>query len=473
MADDAVVLLGMLRLSEQGTACALRDRVPLSLLCCVFALLDARSHCGLARAAHHFGRASRLPEASCHDVAVKWCQPTARLKQCVQSQRPRIVRMEGRAVRGFTRAVCAWLAPVTQLHTLRIRPMPLHDLQDLSALVSLRHLLIDAPNTASLGMALHACGPRLQTLRVSRVDALNISADISVYVGDLEARTTVAKQLAACTELESLGLQEVFHMSDVVGSLCRIPLPALRCLSVVQAGSTTDDFSHLSMHTNLTRLCHHVDSPPATRSKWPALPNLRVLDLGSSEFSHDHEAMCRAFPLLGSLRMASDSPLQLACFASLVELTIVVPSCLGWHYFADQVARLLQACTRLVRLGVQSFRDTHDKPECEWSMPHVSALTLCLLPCAYPRIRAPALRSLRILDAPPETLAQIVSDSALLETVECFTPCRQVPDGALAAALATAVGRTAGRVRVTHRSAPMDLGSAYCDRSLAPTDNWS
>ena len=466
----------------KDAGCALRDRVPLALLCCILSFLDQDGHVALSLAASHFRRAALLPQSSCQDITVSPRARSTVVPSGTLRLRPRVVRIARCTSAAFFDAACAWLAHVPQLHTLQIRTMPTQNLSALSAVGSLRHLSLDTPDALALVSALHACGSRLRALKMSRADNIDPRAPVDPKLDTLDfARaiilgaerlnvTTFEQQLATCTLLESLAVQTARgaeHFVRVLGSDC---LPALRSLSLVQGTGGTASLAALSSHTNLSLLCCHAATRRICR-EWPALPHLRTLDLGSTAFQHDDfGAIQCAFPLLDHLRLACDRPEELAGLVHLTDLTIIdaAPSGIDWLDFADRVARLLPLLPGLERLGVQCHRRRREHRDCTWTMSRVTTLSLSLLPANYPRIRAPALRWLRANYVPAQVIVATAAESPRLEHVEC---CGESPFE-VAELLVGVRAQVKGPLRIVGREREIDLEAGYCNDSLAVSDNW-
>ena len=452
------------------------DRVPLALLCCILSFLDSDAHAAASTVSRPLRRAARLPEASCHDVAVRWNSKLACLASLQLLQRPRVVRFDRLVDAQCFNATCAWLATATRLHTIRFGHTP-SELYALSRVGSLRHLFLDTPSTCSVATALHVCSSRLQSLHLWNADYVSVSVVINLRNqsgdGPKFCATTIAAQLALCTAIESL----TFHMArdkDTVflTVLGATDMPALRSLSFSQMVAGTSALAGLSRHTGLTSLCYHVADAD---TMWPLLGGLQTLDLGSSGSAHDYAAIYAAFPRLGRLRISCAYPAKLAGFTELTDLTVVDPrpSELGWVDFMDDFAALLPQLTKLERLGVQCSRRQDTVQDRVWRMPRVSQLTLCLRTATYPRIRAPLLRSLRVSDAPRnadfcETVAETVRCSPLLRLVECVSLVPLLESGALADALK----RTKGRARLVNTQRQLNLECDHRSRPFAAADNW-
>ena len=471
---DACVLID----ERVPLACALRDRVPLPVLCCVYSFLEFREHSRMAGAGRHFRRAALLPESSCHDISAKWDTLSWDIVASQLRQRPRTARFNHPLAR--IDEVVRWLSAAPQLHTLQLGSTERCNLALLAQLTSLRHLLLNEPDTASLASALRACGRRLLTLHICNADAIEMQEPVGVRGVHMSGdETTVARQLAACTALESLALhaRNKFALGTVV-SLGQLGQPALRSLSLIQHAAASNDLTALATQTNLSALCYHLHDGSAhgTPCAWPSLPGLRALDLGSSAFKHDYRALAGAFPLLGRLRIACADPAELARFPKLTDLTIIDSanaSKASWLDFMDQVVRLLPLLEGLERLGVQCYRRFETFAERVWRLPRVTHLTLCLETSSFPRIRAPLLRVLRARrswsDAIlAEAVAEIVVGSPLLESVTCHTHSPVTADGPVAAALK----RTCARVRIASVVTEFSLRSAFCSKTFAAADNW-
>ena len=497
------------------SVCRLADRVPLQVLCCVYAFLDLGAHAALCRTAPHFRHAARLPQASCHDVklndwhsAVTRASPIflelTRVPPILLAQKPRVVRLLRGVSLAFMAKVEDWLAGVSQLHTLQLVSMWDQDLQGLAKISSLRHLLLRTANASSIVTALHGCGTRLRTLNLCHADDVDFmkevtfaltpppeaaplsppaseADEVALSVVAPKSRPTlwqvekgsISSQLKKCTALESLGLHAHYSFWRGILDLLRSArLPALCTLSISQESTRVQDgdLAGLSSLAALSSLCFLVTGPMARRleCKWPSLPYLRTLDLGSCDVNPDFAAIDRAFPLLARLRLMCGHPERLGVFTRLTDLTVINiswSSGVEWFNFAERIAVLLPLLPSLERLGVQCHLSDRGAPRRPWVMPRVTQLTLCIAPHNSPPIRAPALLSLRTDTITAVRLAAIAVESPLLERVQRSGPPFTEDE------LAYVRAATPLRVQVAAIAA-LDLASAFCEATFAVADNW-
>ena len=489
MSGDTTGGLAATETKGPAVPCALASRVPLAVLCCIFAFLDLDSHAAMAGMGRHFHRAARLLQSSCHDVTLDCRNRSTGIPPALLRQHPRTVRVWRFTHTECIDAVCTWLAAVPCLHTLQLATAPDRDLCTLGRIASLRHLLLDTPTTYTLVTALAGCGPRLRSLHVCGADGVNVIEPVEFSdpflangppgsSTDGAQRTSFDSQLRTCAALESLG----FHarsgfQSDIVMMLHYARLPALRTVSLMQESGQSSYLAFLATTTGLTSLCYQIRYPELRLIKcpWPPLPFLRVLDLGFSRFRHDYAAISRAFPLLARLRLVCAKPDQLAVFTQLTDLTVVdvAPSKLKWSSIADQFARVLPLLTRLERLGIKCSLGQFREFECTWMLPHVTHLSLCLSTQHYPIIRAPALRVFRANNVPAQTLLQVMGVSPLLERVDCGGTVPLLDRLLPALGVTQEAQEVRAGVRVLIRPCDrLDLQLRFCDRTFAAADNW-
>ena len=474
--------------SHRAPLHGLGERLPQALLCCIFSFLDGGAHAAMSRASWHFRHAARLPQASCWDVTLDWHLTHARVALSVLASRPRVVRLTTGAPNPFMASMDSWLSLAPQLHTLQLCPGYYQSLCGLSRLGSLRHLLLSSPSAYSLVTALHGCGARLRTLRLHAVDAIDVTnpcafdipaatsvAPLAESAAPAAAATTatesVVTQLAQCTALESLGLHASGEFrSDVVSFLRAAHLPALRSLSVIQDWCATNSMEGLPARTTLTALCYHVSGLKRILDwHWVPMPCLRTLDLGSTRDDFDYSAIKLAMPELARLRVACNHPMQLGGFTQLTDLTILDA---GTTFgdggdsppFGDQLAVLLPLLTDLQCLGVMHFCDNGSMPALKLAMPRVSRLALGLRSAYYPRIEAPALRSMRVSNMRGDTLLRIAAACPLLERVElCGSPTGRKE--------AARAARERTRCAIVDCEAEFDLRGRFCHKTFA-ADGW-
>ena len=492
-------MIGMFRPTLRVAAPGLGERVPQSILCCVFAFLDCNSHAALSGTGRPFRRAAQLPQSSCHDVTVDWGSTPWSISPATLASRPRIVRLLRVATPRFMTSMENWLALLPQLHTLQLSTPFYQSLSGLSRLGALRHLLLDAPSAYSLATALHGCGAQLRTLHLYAIDRIlaleSVVIEVPVAIASASGSataapsaetalvtaphsvpdriepTSVGRQLDACTALESLVLHAKYEFrSDATVLLRAAHLPAMRSLSLIRGWCATAFVSGLANNTTLTSLVHHTAGPleRVISYDWPLLPCLRALDLGSSRGPFDYPAIQRAFPLLVRLRVVCDSPVELAGFRQLTDLTLLDGKAHDGSSspFEYQVAVLLALLPVLQRFGIMRFRDMKSMPAHKWALHGVTHLALGLLPDCYPQIDAPVLRSLRANNMRAETLLQIATGCPLLERVElCGSPTHR--KGMVAAARARLRG-----VTVVDCEAEFNLSGEFCAKTFAAADNW-